>query len=72
MSVVARVNNYTTNVSVLETQHHWPIESKRLAPVIPDPLELETYDRSAWVRALALENPAVTPGSLHLPEGLQR
>jgi len=39
---------------------HWPIESKRLAPVIPDPLELETYDRSAWVRALALENPAVT------------
>jgi uncharacterized protein YqjF (DUF2071 family) len=51
---------------------HWPIESKRLAPEIPDPLELETYDGSAWVSALALENPAVTPGSLHLPEGLQR
>ena len=51
---------------------HWPVESERLDQIIPDTLELETYDDSAWVSALALENPAVTPGSLRLPEGLQR
>jgi uncharacterized protein YqjF (DUF2071 family) len=51
---------------------HWPVESERLRSMIPDPLELETYDGSTWVSVLALENPAVTPGSLRLPERLQR
>ncbi len=28
---------------------HWPITSDRLRPLIPEPLEIDTYDGQAWI-----------------------
>jgi len=43
---------------------HWPVEPSALRPQVPDPLTVDTFDGSAWVSALALENVGVAPGSL--------
>jgi hypothetical protein len=51
---------------------HWPVEPRALAPAVPDSLELDTHDDTAWVSVLALENPGVAPGTIRLPESLQR
>lgn len=50
---------------------HWPVEPAVLEPMVPAPLDVDTFDDSAWVSALAHETPAITPGSLTLPEGMQ-
>lgn len=42
---------------------HWPVPPSDLRPRVPDALALDTFDGSAWVSALALENPAVVPGA---------
>jgi hypothetical protein len=34
---------------------HWPVEPARLAPLLPDALEVATHDGSAWLSALAHE-----------------
>lgn len=51
---------------------HWPLEPDRLAAVVPDGLAVDTFDGSAWVSALALENASVTPGSMRVPGGFGR
>jgi len=51
---------------------HWPVDPDRLAAVVPDGLAVDTFDGSAWVSALALENASVTPGSMRVPGGLER
>ncbi|MFB6281461.1 MAG: YqjF family protein, partial [Haloferacaceae archaeon] len=50
---------------------HWPVDPDALAERVPDPLVPETFDGSAWVSALALEN-RVSPGSAALPAPLRR
>jgi len=48
---------------------HWPLAPGALAPAVPDPLELETFEGTAWVSVVALEN-AVAPGTARPPTGL--
>jgi uncharacterized protein YqjF (DUF2071 family) len=48
---------------------HWPVAPEAVERVVPDPLEVETFDGSAWVSVLALETRSVTPGDLSLPGG---
>ena len=43
---------------------HWPVDPSALRPQVPEPLAIDTFDGSAWVSALALENAGVAPGSL--------
>lgn len=42
---------------------HWPVDAVELRPHVPDALELDTYDGSAWVSALTLEVVSVAPGT---------
>jgi len=51
---------------------HWPLNPAALEPHVPDPLSVATFDGAARVSALALENVAVSPGSLSVPRGLER
>lgn len=48
---------------------HWPVDPDALAARVPDPLAPETFDGSAWVSAVALEN-RVGPGDGPLPAAL--
>jgi len=41
---------------------HWPVEPGAVDSVVPDPLEPDTFDGSAWVSALALESGSLVPG----------
>ncbi|MFC4358641.1 YqjF family protein [Halobium salinum] len=43
---------------------HWPVAPDAVRSLVPDALELDTYDGSAWVSALALEVVSVGPGSV--------
>jgi len=49
---------------------HWPVDPDRLAERLPGPLGVDTFDGSARVSALALENRAVAPGSASPPAAL--
>ena len=49
---------------------HWPVDPESLAASVPDALAVETFDGSAWVSALALENRSVAPGSGRLSAGV--
>lgn len=49
---------------------HWPVETDSLAPLIPDSLELDTYDGTAWVSALAHRVVGVRPSGS--PRSLRR
>lgn len=51
---------------------HWRLDPEAVGSAIPDPLAVDTFDGSAWVSALALENRSVSPGSLRLPTALER
>lgn len=51
---------------------HWPVEPSRLRPHVPDSLSLDTFDGSAWLSVLALENTGAAPGSITPPAGLRR
>jgi uncharacterized protein YqjF (DUF2071 family) len=46
---------------------HWPVDPAEVRRLLPDALAVETFDGSAWVSVLALENPAVAPGSGTVP-----
>jgi hypothetical protein len=50
---------------------HWRVDPAAVAAAVPDPLAVDTFDGSAWVSALALENDSVAPGSTPLPDGLR-
>lgn len=50
---------------------HWRFDPETIASRLPEPLEPATFDGSAWVSVLALENPAVAAGSA-LPTPLTR
>jgi uncharacterized protein YqjF (DUF2071 family) len=47
---------------------HWPVPAEQLRPHLPEGLELDTYDGSAWVSVLAFEVTAARPRAL--PAGL--
>lgn len=51
---------------------HWPLDPGPVEAVLPDGLAVDTFDGSAWVSALAIENRSVLPGSLRLPAALER
>lgn len=51
---------------------HWPLDPEPVEAVLPDGLAVDTFDGSAWVSALALENRSISPGSLRLPAALER
>jgi hypothetical protein len=50
---------------------HWPVDPDALATVLPEPLSVQSFDGSARVSALALENASVAPGRGRLP-GVER
>jgi uncharacterized protein YqjF (DUF2071 family) len=47
---------------------HWPVAADQLRPHLPDGLELDRYDGSAWASVLAFEVTAARPRAL--PAGL--
>jgi uncharacterized protein YqjF (DUF2071 family) len=47
---------------------HWRVPPERLRPHVPEPLELDTYDGSAWLGALTFEVTEARPRAL--PPGL--
>lgn len=49
---------------------HWRVDPEAVAAALPPDLTVDTFDGSAWVSALALENRSVSPGSLRLPTAL--
>ncbi|WP_299335462.1 YqjF family protein [Haloplanus sp.] len=51
---------------------HWPVDPETVDPHVPDALDVVTFDGSAWVSVLALENHGVGPGPIRLPRGLER
>jgi hypothetical protein len=51
---------------------HWPVGPATLDPHVPDVLDVETFDESAWVSVLALENRGFGPGPIRLPRRLER
>jgi uncharacterized protein YqjF (DUF2071 family) len=51
---------------------HWPLDPATIESHVPDVLDVETFDGSAWVSALALENRGAGPGPIRLPKGLER
>jgi uncharacterized protein YqjF (DUF2071 family) len=51
---------------------HWPVDPATVDSHVPDALDVATFDGSAWVSALALENRGVGPGPIRLPRGLER
>jgi hypothetical protein len=51
---------------------HWPLDPATVEPHVPDVLDVETFDGSAWVSVLALENRGFGPGPIELPSGLER
>jgi uncharacterized protein YqjF (DUF2071 family) len=51
---------------------HWPLDSAAVETHVPDVLDVETFDGSAWVSVLALENRGFGPGSIRLPRRLER
>jgi uncharacterized protein YqjF (DUF2071 family) len=51
---------------------HWPVDPGTLAPSVPEPLDVDSFDGSARVSVLALENRAVAPGSVDPPRGRDR
>ncbi|MFB6207176.1 MAG: YqjF family protein [Haloglomus sp.] len=51
---------------------HWPLDPEVVAPRVPDPLSVATFDGRARVSLLALENVGVAPGSGTVPPGLRR
>ena len=48
---------------------HWPIEPAVLRPLIPAPLELDTFDGSAWLGVVPFRMTHVRPLELPLPGG---
>ena len=51
---------------------HWRVDPEAVDAVLPDDLTVDTFDGSAWVSALALENRSVSAGSIRLPAALDR
>jgi uncharacterized protein YqjF (DUF2071 family) len=51
---------------------HWPLDPETVDAHVPDALDVATFDGSAWVSALALENRGFGPGPLGLPRRLER
>lgn len=51
---------------------HWPLEPDAVERRLPPGLTPATFDGSAWVSVLALENPAVTSGAASIPTPLTR
>lgn len=51
---------------------HWPLDPATVEPHVPDTLDVETFDGSAWVSVLALENRGFGPGSMRLPRPLEQ
>jgi uncharacterized protein YqjF (DUF2071 family) len=49
---------------------HWPVDPAVVESHVPAGLCVETFDGSAWVSVLALENRAAAPGSLSPPSRL--
>jgi len=51
---------------------HWPLDAGVVESRVPDTLDVETFDGSAWVSVLALENRGFGPGPIRLPPWLER
>jgi uncharacterized protein YqjF (DUF2071 family) len=51
---------------------HWPVDPATVESRVPDVFDVETFDGSAWVSALALENRGFGPGPIRLPTALER
>lgn len=51
---------------------HWPLDPVAVARRVPDALDVETFDGSAWVSVLALENRGFGPGTIRPPPWLER
>ncbi|MFB6256189.1 MAG: YqjF family protein [Haloplanus sp.] len=51
---------------------HWPLDPAAVEPRVPDGLDVETFDGSAWVSVLALENRGIGPGRMAPPSWLRR
>ena len=50
---------------------HWPLDPGSVEALLPSDLAVDTYEGSAWVSALALENRSAAPGSLRLPAAVE-
>jgi len=51
---------------------HWPLDPTAVERRVPDALDVETFDGSAWVSVLALENRGFGPGPARPPTWLER
>ncbi|RMB18130.1 YqjF family protein [Haloplanus aerogenes] len=51
---------------------HWPLDPATVESHVPDALDVATFDGSAWVSALALENRGFGPGTIRPPPWLER
>jgi len=51
---------------------HWPLDPAAVEPHVPAVLDVETFDGSAWVSVLALENRGFGPGPMAPPPRLRR
>ncbi|WP_049935853.1 YqjF family protein [Haloplanus natans] len=51
---------------------HWALDPAAVEPHVPDGLDVETFDGSAWVSVLALENRGFGPGPMAPPSWLRR
>lgn len=51
---------------------HWRLDPDAVEAVLPPDLAVDTFDGSAWVSALALENRSVAPGSRGSEAALER
>lgn len=51
---------------------HWPVDPTTVESRLPDSLSAATFDGSAWVSVLALENRGFGPGPVRLPRRLER
>src|ERR1043165_455614 len=49
---------------------HWPIDAKKLRPLIPESLEIDEFDGSAWVGLIPFTMRAVQPALLPAIPGL--
>jgi uncharacterized protein YqjF (DUF2071 family) len=50
---------------------HWPLDPAVVESRVPDELDVETFDGSAWVSALAIEVRGFGPGPIRLPRRLE-
>jgi hypothetical protein len=51
---------------------HWPLDPATVESRVPGVLDVETFDGSAWVSALAIEVRGFGPGPMRLPRRLER